>query len=169
MATPHVAGLAALALDANPNLTPTQLRSLIVDTADQQIRRSDASGGINAARSVAQAFSSVGTSSASASASNAVAQTQSQVRYRFRNVDSASVVDAIVRDVNHPTADLGSTGKESDASETVPRRSYVSLIDDAFVSDSSDRRHSSPTVASASLAELALSESDFLDSLQEVV
>ena len=55
MATPHVAGLAALALSANPNLTAAELRSVIVAGADQSIAGSDSVGGINAALTVALA------------------------------------------------------------------------------------------------------------------
>lgn len=69
MATPHVAGLAALALSANPNLSASELRTLIVDGADRQIDGSDSIGGINAANTVAWAVgyqTSAGTSSVSA-------------------------------------------------------------------------------------------------------
>jgi subtilisin family serine protease len=55
MATPHVAGLAALALSANPGLTPEALRTLIVDGADHSVSGSDSIGGINVAQTVARA------------------------------------------------------------------------------------------------------------------
>lgn len=55
MAAPHVAGLAALALSANPTLDPQTLRSLIVEGADRAIAGSDASGGVNGALTVARA------------------------------------------------------------------------------------------------------------------
>lgn len=55
MAAPHVAGVAALALQANPNLTASQLRGLLVDGADAQARGSDAIGLVNAATTVAYA------------------------------------------------------------------------------------------------------------------
>lgn len=73
MATPHVAGLAALALSANPNLSPAELRNLIVDGADRQIDGSDSIGGINAANTVAWAVGfqgTAGTSSASVTPAN---------------------------------------------------------------------------------------------------
>ncbi|MBD2329109.1 S8 family peptidase [Alkalinema sp. FACHB-956] len=35
MAAPHVSGVAALMLSANPNLTPAQVRQIIIDTADR--------------------------------------------------------------------------------------------------------------------------------------
>jgi subtilisin family serine protease len=55
MAAPHVAGLAALALSAQRNLSPDQIRALIVEGANQSVRGSDSVGGINAARTVAAA------------------------------------------------------------------------------------------------------------------
>ncbi|MBI2827190.1 MAG: S8 family serine peptidase [Planctomycetia bacterium] len=68
MATPHVAGLAALALSANHNLTASQLRTLIVDGANRTISGSDSNGGINAAVTVALAASGQVSSSAATSA-----------------------------------------------------------------------------------------------------
>jgi subtilisin family serine protease len=53
MATAHVAGIAALALSANPNLTAAELRNLIVAGADRKVEGSDALGAVNAARTVA--------------------------------------------------------------------------------------------------------------------
>jgi subtilisin family serine protease len=69
MATPHVAGLAALALSANPSLAAEALRALIVDGADRQITGADSYGGINSAATVAGAL---GYAAASASQSSAV-------------------------------------------------------------------------------------------------
>ena len=57
MAAPHVAGLAALALSANPQLTASQLRNLVVAGAERTIGGSDSSGGISAAVTVAMAAS----------------------------------------------------------------------------------------------------------------
>ncbi|NUQ63450.1 MAG: S8 family serine peptidase [Pirellulales bacterium] len=57
MAAPHVTGLAALALSANPALTPEQLRGILVGGADRAISGSNASGGVNAAVTVALAAS----------------------------------------------------------------------------------------------------------------
>ena len=59
MAAPHVAGLAALALSANPNLSAADLRTLIVEGADRAIQNSDSLQGINAALTVALAARAV--------------------------------------------------------------------------------------------------------------
>ncbi|MCA9186586.1 MAG: S8 family serine peptidase, partial [Planctomycetales bacterium] len=69
MASPQAAGVAALALSANPNLTASQLRSILVSGATTSVRSSDARGGVNAARTVASA-AALSSSSASASASS---------------------------------------------------------------------------------------------------
>ena len=70
MAAPHVAGLATLALSANSQLAPSQLRQLIIDGADRSIRNSDSQGGINAALTVAMAASYGGSGSSLAAASS---------------------------------------------------------------------------------------------------
>ncbi len=56
MAAPHVAGLAALALSAQPSSSAAQLRSIIVAGAGRSISGSDAGGGIDAATTVAYAI-----------------------------------------------------------------------------------------------------------------
>ncbi len=55
MSAPHVAGLAALALSADPTLQVEELRRMIVEGADRVIADSDSAGGINAAHTVALA------------------------------------------------------------------------------------------------------------------
>ena len=68
MASPHVAGVAALALSANPNLSPAELRGLLADGVTQQAVGSDAVGIVNAATTVAYAAAGL-TSSTGASGS----------------------------------------------------------------------------------------------------
>ena len=58
IATPHVVGIAALALSANDELTPAELRTFIIDGATQYVRFSDSLGGVNAATTVAFAAAS---------------------------------------------------------------------------------------------------------------
>lgn len=56
MAAPHVAGLAALALSANPSLSAAELRTLLTKGADRTVTGTRGVGnGVNAATSVAQA------------------------------------------------------------------------------------------------------------------
>ena len=72
MASPHVAGVAALALSANPDLTPAELRELLVEGVTRQATGSDAIGIVNAATTVAYAaagFTGSTTPSARSSAS----------------------------------------------------------------------------------------------------
>jgi hypothetical protein len=61
MAAPHVAGLAALALSANRNLSAAQLRQVIAGGANRSISGSDSIGGINAAMTIPRALATRGT------------------------------------------------------------------------------------------------------------
>ena len=82
MASPHVAGVAALALSANPNLTPNELRSLLVGGATGQALGSDAIGQLNAATTVAFASRGLTSPSGVGTASVASAQTRSASVYQ---------------------------------------------------------------------------------------
>jgi subtilisin family serine protease len=95
MATPHVAGLAALALSANPNLTAAQLRSLIVAGTNQTISGSDSNGGINAALTVAMAVSSRTTTSSSSVTTSSVQTTTQTISSRSFHVSSETALEIV--------------------------------------------------------------------------
>ena len=68
MAAPHVAGLAALTLSANSNLTAASLRNIIVQSSDGSAAGSDANGIVNASLAIPQSING-GTQIAAASTS----------------------------------------------------------------------------------------------------
>jgi subtilisin family serine protease len=92
MAAPHVAGLAALALSANGNLTASQLRTLITDGADRTISGSDSNGGINAAWTVALA--AAGQTSGGSAAATAQTQAAGQTISFRRFLSSRGAIDS---------------------------------------------------------------------------
>lgn len=64
MAAPHVAGIVALLLDANPNLTPAQVKAIVEGTADMMPGYEAwevGAGFVNAYDAVTEAFTLVGT------------------------------------------------------------------------------------------------------------
>jgi subtilisin family serine protease len=136
MATPHVAGLAALALSANPNLTASQLRSLIVDGTDRAIAGSDSAGGVNAALTVALAVA--GRTSSATTTAQAQAQSSggsvSQRRFASRSVDdapSASGIALILRIAEDDIEPADRSGSSSPAIESI--RDVVRAARDAAV------------------------------------
>ena len=80
MATPHVAGIAALTLSANSNLTAASLRNIIVQTSDRSASGSDASGVVNASLSIPAAINggSNSTQTSVAATSGSTLNVQSQ-------------------------------------------------------------------------------------------
>ena len=85
MATPNVAGVAALALSANPDLSAADLRTLLVNGATESIADSDSVGRVNAATTVAFAAAGI-TGSGATAASRAAVGVQSSTS-RTMNVD----------------------------------------------------------------------------------
>ncbi|HEY1066002.1 MAG TPA: S8 family serine peptidase [Pirellulales bacterium] len=95
MATPHVAGLAALMLSANASLTAAQLRSLIVATADRVISGSDSRGGIDAGYAVALALNPVSVLGATSAATLTTATTQLATTLSVAAAEVAQFADAL--------------------------------------------------------------------------
>jgi subtilisin family serine protease len=77
MANPHVAGVAALALSANPGLTPIELRDLLLSGVTTMAVGSDSRGIVNAATTVAYAAAGI---TASATAHQAAASFAEKAR-----------------------------------------------------------------------------------------
>jgi len=89
MASPHVAGVAALALSANPSLTAAQLRDVLVGSADRSVAGSDSVGGIDAALAVSLALADNPASSPASTA--AVASSNATGWARFAVPHAATV------------------------------------------------------------------------------
>jgi subtilisin family serine protease len=109
MAAPHVAGVAALALSANPNLTPQQLRNQVVRGSSQAIAGSDSQGGINAAITVAMAKASAASPSATPGTSSlSVSTLPTTNRLQVVRYGIASVVVAapVVQQASKDSEDL---------------------------------------------------------------
>ncbi|MFC1757958.1 S8 family serine peptidase [Planctomycetota bacterium] len=81
MASPHVAGVAALTLSANPNLTAPELKRLLIQQVGTAARGSDARGAVDASLVVARAQQS-----ANVSASNTNRQTTTHAH--FASIDA---------------------------------------------------------------------------------
>jgi subtilisin family serine protease len=145
MATPHVAGLAALALSANGNLTASQLRTLIVNGTDRTIAGSDSQGGVNAAITVALAAAGQVSTSSAAAATQTATSTQSAAvrRIVFSSVGEAdeAAPSAVVAAPQHAASDSGSplrqdfVARETAAPSAVRELALAALedaLDDEF-------------------------------------
>ena len=90
MATPHLAGVAALVWSANPRLTAAQVRNLIVGGTIGSATGSDAIGKLSASTSVA--YAAAGWTSLARGSSSAAATTVSTANanvFRSRSIDDA--------------------------------------------------------------------------------
>ena len=142
MAAPHVAGLAALTLSANPDLTSSELRSLIVDGANRSIAGSDALGGINAAYTVAlaaagQTGSAISTSSASAN--SALANYFARTRRT-----SVELTDIIFQEARRSTLDTAIERSDTNSANEVSTTNVNSNAD-TYREEFSTQRFAMPT------------------------
>ncbi len=137
MATPHVAGLAALALSANQSLTAAELRNVIVAGADHTISGSDSEGGINAALTVALAAAGEVSASVSTSAAVQTTTVASTTRFRRFALDDSGAVRSSLPAELAAAAQSAFQNAVSASNAPVPFNTsnwLASAIDEAIVS-----------------------------------
>jgi subtilisin family serine protease len=96
MASPHVAGLAALMLSSNPSLTSPELRALLATGTIGRASGSDAIGSVNATTSVAYAAAGLSSSSPSSITINRTGGSTIEKR-SIRATEAVAVTPALIR------------------------------------------------------------------------
>jgi len=140
MASPAVAGVAALILSANPDLTAAQLRRALTEGAVNEISGSDSIGGINAAYSIPLAISYTSVNSTAAIVSQSdpeAADQQDSMQTSVANSSGigASAVLAQLMNVNSAVSDREAADPEPDLS-VLPDLNQLDI--DAIVSQPLD-------------------------------
>ncbi len=172
-AAPHVSAVAALALQANPDLSPSQLRNLLVGGADQRAGRSDSVGIVNAATTVAYAaagLTNVGTSEAANSSASSIGNAIYQYGREAAFEGSDTLVPAIrsksmtIRPADD-TSDIAATGRSlrqlthHESPENRNRTTFIiddihsslAQSDDAFSDNNMQRNRLNATLVDAAL------------------
>jgi len=108
MAAPHVAGVAALTLSANSNLTAASLRNIIVQSSDRSASGSDATGVVNASLAIPQAINGSASSNTVVRSAN-IASTATGFTTRGRAL--------AVANASFSVADLPELSKEATSSD----------------------------------------------------
>jgi len=159
MATPQVAGMAALALSANHNLTAAQLRDVIVNGANHTIAGSDARGGINAALTVALAAAGQ-TSSTAAAATVATRSTSQLFSFSRLSLLSSSGVESLSNATSDSTEPVNGSQPRSVMPAANPASqailAHVASHDQALVELSCEDEDFSDPTSSATESELLL-------------
>jgi subtilisin family serine protease len=153
MAAPQVAGVAALALSANPNLAPSQLRSLLVGGTTTLAAGSDALGIVNAATTVAYAaagLTAAPAASASGAVSNAIGNGNAR-SFRVISFDGIIVSSDILATRNSdvktdvfgeetPTIQVSVTERIAESEFTLSVDANPELIDVAMTAQENDQK-----------------------------
>ena len=139
MAAPNAAGVAALALSANADLSAAELRTLLVNGAIDTVASSDSIGRVNAATTVAYAAAGATSNSlASARASNGNEDSSNQM--------SATTTTTVAQNLTATAVDVSS---EDEPAETFTRVLVATDTDTAL-----------PTTSGESQSETGIQETD---------
>ena len=136
MASPHVAGVAALTLSANPSLTSSELRSLLVSGTDGKATGSDSIGKIDAAYSVAYAAAGL-TTAPTVTGGNLASTTSRNSWVRATNdLVMISSTDFIVSKTTSLESDGRFDDSESASPEILVDASGVRIADSSYFATS---------------------------------
>lgn len=117
MAAPHVAGLAALTLSANPNLTSSEVRDLLASGTVGQAQLSDSLGSVSASQTVAYAAAGLTTVDPDLSSSSTNVSASSNTSSRSNRVRSTATVAAV------------ETERSNDTSDSTVREATIEIVD----------------------------------------
>ena len=166
MASPHIAGLAALTLSSNPNLTSAKLRALLASGTVGRVAGSDARGSANATTTVAFAAAGLTTAPVYSRVRTTNVTTDSQSN-SIRSTETNDLAVAQSPFVNLAEPDSAKPLPESTPSIDTLKRTKVAFNDGAVATT-----HSQPIDAifayygtDADEANQAEAESDLLDLL----
>lgn len=147
MASPHVAGVAALALSANPNLAPEELRSLLVGGVTDSAIGSDALGQLNAATTVAFAARGFTNNPSSLTAAGTSTSNAFGNANGVRATGTVAVIaDSSTSDSNHIDEAIREEFGDSGVSAGNAKKASFEWV--SVSSDSTEYSSASPEVAS---------------------
>jgi subtilisin family serine protease len=109
MAAPHVSGLAALTLSANPNLTSAGLRQLLAARTEGSARNSDSAGKASAQVTVAYAAAGITLRHSNNRSADSGGSTSSS-QFQIRMVDGAAAIVAESSDTQNAISTMSASG-----------------------------------------------------------
>lgn len=135
MASPHVAGVAALALSANPNLTPEELRGLLVGGTLGIAAGSDGIGNLNAATTVAFAARGLTTAPVTAGLASGSGAGRDAAAYQTTSigVPDQQAIQALIDQATPAVTEEVTRDPVSTITAESPERIVSTQYDDAMV------------------------------------